>query len=387
MAKPAKPKAAKVQEAARNRAGADWRLYAVVAAAIVAIAIVLQMLFTQPAAPAETPPTRRVSESVQSAETGACDDVHHMCEAWHKAGRCANKGHVCRKSCGRCKGVRGRNPPVPQTSRCQRDNHTAAVPAFQLNAIFKRTLEDYPQYSPEILSNDPWVVKYNNFISEAEAAAFQEVCKPNFERSLAGDQLNPVRTSFQCWCNFPGCFTNEHVHRVTKRINDLIGISYDHGEDIQIVRYEPGQFYRRHHDQNTGVWTPQGPRVLTFFMYLNQPVAGGETAFPLIKGGITVEPTLGSAIMWPSTLDDRPMSEDSRTMHEAMPVHDGVKYGANMWVHQFSFKTPSERGCELTYVNTVGDRPQSKEHFDLVNGLVPTAEETVAQAAGVRAAA
>eukprot|EP00966_Prymnesium_polylepis_P202390 4688424-Prymnesium_polylepis.1 len=169
MAKPAKPKAAKVQEAARNRAGADWRLYAVVAAAIVAIAIVLQMLFTQPAAPAETPPTRRVSESVQSAETGACDDVHHMCEAWHKAGRCANKGHVCRKSCGRCKGVRGRNPPVPQTSRCQRDNHTAAVPAFQLNAIFKRTLEDYPQYSPEILSNDPWVVKYNNFISEAEA--------------------------------------------------------------------------------------------------------------------------------------------------------------------------------------------------------------------------
>ena len=49
-----------------------------------------------------------------------------------------------------------------------------------------------------------------------------------------------------------------------------------------MVRYEPGQFYRRHHDQNTAVWTPQGPRVLTFFMYLNDPEAGGETRFPSI---------------------------------------------------------------------------------------------------------
>ena len=78
------------------------------------------------------------------------------------------------------------------------------------------------------------------------------------------------------------------------------------------------------------------------------------------------------------------MRADQRTTHEAMPVHEGVKYGANMWVHQFSFKTPSERGCELTYVNTVGDRPQTREHDQLVRGLVPTAEETEQQAAAVR---
>ena len=32
----------------------------------------------------------------------------------------------------------------------------------------------------------------------------------------------------------------------------------------------------------------------------------------------------------------------------------GIKFGANMWIHQFDFKTPSERGCKLTYVNTAG---------------------------------
>ena len=51
-------------------------------------------------------------------------------------------------------------------------------------------------------------------------------------------------------------------------------------------------------------------------------------------------------------------------------------------MHQFDFKTPSERGCELTYVNTVGRRPQQAEHRALVgDGRVPTAEETEARAA------
>lgn len=48
-----------------------------------------------------------------------------------------------------------------------------------------------------------------------------------------------------------------------------------------------------------------------------------------------VEPKLGSAILWPSTYDSEPMKEDERTTHEAMPVLEGIKYGANMWVHQF----------------------------------------------------
>ncbi len=42
------------------------------------------------------------------------------------------------------------------------------------------------------------------------------------------------------------------------------------------------------------------------------------------------------------------MEADGRTDHEAMPVHAGIKFGANMWIHQFDFKTPSERGCPLT---------------------------------------
>ena len=45
----------------------------------------------------------------------------------------------------------------------------------------------------------------------------------------------------------------------------------DHNE--QRARYQPGQFYKVHHDQNSGLFTPQGVRVYTFFMYLSTPQA------------------------------------------------------------------------------------------------------------------
>ena len=47
-------------------------------------------------------------------------------------------------------------------------------------------------------------------------------------------------------------------------------------------------------------------------------------------------------------------NDTNRTNHAAQPVTQGIKFAANMWIHQFDFKTPSERGCQLTYVNTVG---------------------------------
>ena len=53
----------------------------------------------------------------------------------------------------------------------------------------------------------------------------------------------------------------------------------------------------------------------------------------------------------------------------------GIKFGANMWIHQFDFKTPSERGCPLTYVNTMGRAPRDPEHKKLVEGYVPTYKE------------
>ena len=148
-----------------------------------------------------------------------------MCEPWHKAGYCTqnNVKQNCPRTCGLCAGVPGRRPAVAREDRCQRDNRTAAVPAGQLEPLFERILTEHPEFEPVALSTSPYVLLLKNFLVAEEAQAFQSVCQKSFERSLAGDQLNPVRTSYQCWCNFPKCFANEHIHRVVRRINDLTG--------------------------------------------------------------------------------------------------------------------------------------------------------------------
>ena len=94
-----------------------------------------------------------------------------------------------------------------------------------------------------------------------------------------------------------------------------------------MVRYEPGQFYKQHHDQNTALWTPQGPRVLTFFMYLNEVEAGGHTHFPRLN--VSVKPRRGAALLWPSVLDADPNERDDRTEHESVAVVAGTKFAAN----------------------------------------------------------
>ena len=70
---------------------------------------------------------------------------------------------------------------------------------------------------------------------------------------------------------------------------------------------------------------------------------GGGTDFPNLK--LTVMPKRGRALIWPSVLDEKPDEKDGRTMHQALPVTKGVKYGANAWVHQRDFKGPAKRGC------------------------------------------
>ena len=71
-----------------------------------------------------------------------------------------------------------------------------------------------------------------------------------------------------------------------------------------------------------------GPRILTMYLYLNdEDLKGGRTRFDQLN--MTVIPKLGRAVLWPSVLDDDPFEMDERTTHQALPVREGVKYGAN----------------------------------------------------------
>ena len=104
----------------------------------------------------------------------SCDgdpDEHEMCLAWHKAGYCrtpraaidaagrqVNVREACKRTCGMCRAVKGRNPPVARVDRCRRDNHSAAVPAGMLDSLFERIIAEHPEYEPRALSTSPYVL-------------------------------------------------------------------------------------------------------------------------------------------------------------------------------------------------------------------------------------
>jgi hypothetical protein len=220
-----------------------------------------------------------------------------------------------------------------------------------LDAIFERAVSaEFDEYSPTVLSTKPWVVTFDRFLKDEEGEAFLRHCNESFARSLAGDQLSEVRTSWQCWCSAPSCLNDPAVRAVTARVSHLLNIPEPHAEYAQIVRYEPGQFYKRHHDQNSATWTPQGVRLLTFFMYINHVEEGGATRFNDL--GIDVQPRKGSAVLWPSVLDRDLAREEPKAHHEALPPVSGTKLGVNLWWHLHDFKTPSTRGCKWTTRNT-----------------------------------
>ena len=184
-----------------------------------------------------------------------------------------------------------------------------------------------------------------------QAERLVELCAPHFERSMAGDQLSPVRTSFQCWGTRPKFLADPTVRAVTDRIGGLTMTPSRNAEYFQILKYEEGQFYRAHHDQQTAHWTPQGVRLYTFFLYLSDVEAGGGTRFTDL--GITVTPKRGRGILWPSVQTNDLNAGDMRTHHEALPVEKGVKYAANLWQHLYDFKTPSRSGlCPFLGQNT-----------------------------------
>jgi prolyl 4-hydroxylase len=112
----------------------------------------------------------------------------------------------------------------------------------------------------------------------------------------------------------------------------------------QVLRYQPGQHYRTHHDFGPSqVKLACGPRILTFFLYLSDVEEGGETAFPRLN--LKVAPKRGKALLWPSVLNGDLTKQDARTYHEALPVVKGLKMAANAWIHLYNFHVPNHWGC------------------------------------------
>jgi hypothetical protein len=187
------------------------------------------------------------------------------------------------------------------------------------------------------------------------------------------------RTSTTAWCKEENCKDDP----IAKRVQEKIGFTTSvldpaYFEHIQLLKYIPGQFYKDHHDesgdQHDIKYNVDGPRIVTFFLYLNDlddddddggAGAGGETRFTNIFGDETniyldVKPKKGRALIWPSMLNEDLNGFEHKTYHEARVVNKGNKYGANAWLHLRDYRNLECDEDELESVKSKLDQIQQQ---------------------------
>lgn len=174
--------------------------------------------------------------------------------------------------------------------RCPMDRETIGPDVWSpgdLDKMFRRiSSEPYKsKYDVKILSSPdneesgPWVLTMENFVSDEEAERLIELGSiEGYERSMdigemqpdgnAGSVVSKDRTSTNAWCSNE-CIKDELVVGVNTRMSNMTEIPMLNSEDLQLLRYKPGQKYTTHHDYiDFEIDRQGGVRIITVYLYL-----------------------------------------------------------------------------------------------------------------------
>ena len=122
--------------------------------------------------------------------------------------------------------------------------------------------------------------------------------------------------------------------KIMQRVSDLLEVDVAKIEPLQLIRYEPGQMYRQHHDHGSYYGADSEQRPTTFLLYLStmpKEDGGGHTKFNELD--IAVLPREGDGIIWSNV--DKGGNVLTDALHEAIPPNnegDTRKYAMNVWI-------------------------------------------------------
>jgi prolyl 4-hydroxylase len=126
---------------------------------------------------------------------------------------------------------------------------------------------------------------HQNFLSDADCTFLINAIDADSQPSTLyeGTEQEGFRTSDSCNVDAH----DPDIKRIDKSICDLMGIPSSNSEILQGQRYKVGQQFKDHHDffhESERYWPVEaragGQRTWTVMAYLNEPDAGGGTAFP-----------------------------------------------------------------------------------------------------------
>lgn len=206
---------------------------------------------------------------------------------------------------------------------------------------FNNNIENYinmenniPQYAD---INDPYFRPYilKDLLTKDECKQIIDYAQNKLTDSevISGKNLD-VRNSKQCWIKKNSPLVNQLFNKVSKMFN----IPVENAEDLQVVRYLPGEYFKEHHDgccdnnvKCQEFINKSGQRILTVLIYLNNEFEEGYTYFPKLNLKLKTEP--GNAIVFFPTASNSTKCHPL-ALHAGMPVKSGIKWICNLWFHE-----------------------------------------------------
>ena len=182
----------------------------------------------------------------------------------------------------------------------------------------------------ETISERPDIMVFRGLFTPDECDFLVAVAEPTFTASKifideTRAEAHPLRTSNDAPIHW--IIEDPAIHALNRRIAAASGTRYEQAEPLLILRYRPGQEYRKHLDWLPGV---DNQRFKTALVYLNEDYEGGETEFVQLR--FKFRGRKGDAIVFRNTLDDG--RADPLTEHAGLPVISGTKYLASRWIRE-----------------------------------------------------
>ena len=196
---------------------------------------------------------------------------------------------------------------------------------------------------PEVLAEAPGIARYDGLLSVDECRLLVACARPLLQASRVhspdGDAAGQASLRTSSDASFDPLLEDFALRMVQLRMAAAAGLPLVNAEQLIVLRYTPGQEYRPHRDDLPADALerdrPQaGNRLRSICAYLNTPLEGGATDFPL--RGVRVEPKAGSAVVFDSLdADGHPAPE---SLHAGLPVERGEKWLATLWLRERAYR-------------------------------------------------
>lgn len=181
----------------------------------------------------------------------------------------------------------------------------------------------------ERISDDPHIEIIRSLLNLKEREWLMRRAEPLLRPSFVDDGMtgigrpDPIRTSHGA--SFLPHEEDLVVRAINRRIAEATDSEVCHAEALYVMRYEPGQEYKLHHDALPGL---KNQREWTAIAYLNDRFEGGATVFPDL--GLSIRGNPGDVLIYRNV--DSGRDPDPRLRHAGEPVTSGAKWIATRWI-------------------------------------------------------